>query len=113
MIYKRKKKKERKKEKGKRKKILKGFSRSQFLVVESASVDGIGLVSCDVFLVGRACACVLVDGAESRLSQVQCPVVGFGVSMGSVCLWVVVLAFRVLLLLLLSRFSRVRLCVTP
>ena len=34
-------------------------------------VDGVGLVSCDVFLVGGACACVLVDGAGSHLSEEQ------------------------------------------
>ena len=37
-------------------------------------MDGIGLVSCDVFLVGRAYVCVLVDGAGSRLSEGQCSV---------------------------------------
>ena len=46
MIYKR------EKEKEKRRKIFKGFLRSKFLVVESASVDGVGLVSCVVSLVG-------------------------------------------------------------
>ena len=35
-------------------------------------MDGVGLVSCDVFLVGGACACVPVDGAGSCLSQGQC-----------------------------------------
>ena len=43
----------------------------------STPVDGIGLVSCDVFMVRGACACVLVDGARSRLSRaVQCRLVG-------------------------------------
>jgi len=37
-------------------------------------MDGVGLVSCDVFLVGGVCACVLVDGAGSRLSEGQCSV---------------------------------------
>ena len=37
-------------------------------------MDGVGLVPCDVFLVGGACACVLVDGAGSRLSEGQCSV---------------------------------------
>ena len=37
-------------------------------------VDGVGLVSCDVFLVGGACACVLVDGAGSHLSEGRCSV---------------------------------------
>ena len=32
-------------------------------------MDGVGLVSCDVFLVGGACAYVLVDGAGSYLSE--------------------------------------------
>ena len=68
MIYKR------EKEKEKRRKIFKGFLRSKFLVVESASVDGVGLESCDVFLVGGACACVLVDEAGSHLSERQCRV---------------------------------------
>ena len=63
----------------------------------STPVDGIGLVSCDVFLVRGACACILVDGTRSHLWRaVRCRLIGFGVSMGSVCLWVVVLAFRVL-----------------
>ena len=35
----------------------------------SASTDEVGLVSCDVFLVGEACTCVLVDGAGSYLSE--------------------------------------------
>ena len=35
------------------------------MVVDSAPVDGVGLESCDVFLVGETCACVLVDGAGS------------------------------------------------
>ena len=39
--------------------------------MESALVHGIGLVSCDVFLLGGACACVLVAGAGSRLSKGQ------------------------------------------
>ena len=37
-------------------------------------MDGVGLVSCDVFLVEGACACVLVDGAGSHLSEGQCSV---------------------------------------
>ena len=37
-------------------------------------MDGVGLVSCDVFLVGRACACVLVDEAGAHLSEGQCSV---------------------------------------
>ena len=44
------------------------------LVVESAPVDGVGLMSYDIFLVGGACAFVLVDGAGSCLSQGQCRV---------------------------------------
>ena len=40
----------------------------------SASTDEVGLVSCDVFLVWGACACVLVDGAGSCLSEGQCSV---------------------------------------
>ena len=37
-------------------------------------MDGVGLVYCDVFLVGEVCACVLVDGAGSHLSEGQCSV---------------------------------------
>jgi len=50
-------------------------------------MDGVGLVFCDVFLVGGASTCILFDGAGFHLSEgqwVQCPVVGFGVSMGSI-----------------------------
>lgn len=52
-------------------------------------MGGVGLVLCNGFLVGEACACVLVDGVGSHLSegQVQCPVVGFEVSVGLVRLW--------------------------
>ena len=35
---------------------------------------GVGLVSCVVFLVGGACASILVDGAGSHLSEGQCSV---------------------------------------
>ena len=42
-----------------------------FLAVESAPVDGVGLVSCDVSLAGGACARVLVDAAGSCLSEGQ------------------------------------------
>ena len=34
-------------------------------------MDEVGLISCDVFLVGEACTCVLVDGAGSHLSEGQ------------------------------------------
>ena len=34
-------------------------------------MDGVGLESCDVFLVGETCACVLVDGAGYPLSEGQ------------------------------------------
>ena len=44
------------------------------MVVDSAPMDGVGLVSCDVFLVSGTCACVLVDGAGSLLSEGQCSV---------------------------------------
>jgi len=37
-------------------------------------VDGVGLESCDIFLLGGACACVLVDGAGSHHSEGQCRV---------------------------------------
>ena len=52
-------------------------------------MDGVGLVSCDVFLVGGACACVfLVDGAGPRLSEGQCNVhwLVWGISVSSVYL---------------------------
>ena len=79
-------------------------------------MDGVGLVSCDVFLGGGACACVLlVGGAGSPLSEGQCSVHWsvWGVSVNSVCLWTILLALSVLLLLLLlNHFSRVRLCAT-
>ena len=37
-------------------------------------MDGSGLVSCEVYLVGGACACVLVAGAGPRISEGQCSV---------------------------------------
>ena len=43
-----------------------------FLVVGSVPVEGVGLVSCDVSLVGGACVCVKVDRA--CLFEVQCSV---------------------------------------
>ena len=43
--------------KRKMKKILTKVLKVVALAVESAPVDGVGLVSCDVFLVGGACAC--------------------------------------------------------
>ena len=58
----------------KRKINLKRVSRSSLLVTESAPVEAVGLVSPDVFLVGGACACVLIDGAGSHLSEEQCSV---------------------------------------
>ena len=49
----------------------------------------VGLVACQVFLVGEACICVIVGGAGSLLwSAMKCPVVRFGVSMGLAWLWV-------------------------
>jgi len=57
------------KNKKKKKKELKRFSRLWLLVVESAPVDGVGFMPYDVFLVGGACAYVLVDGAGSYLSE--------------------------------------------
>ena len=74
MIYKTKKKREREREREKRKINLKRVSRSSLLVTESAPVEAVGLVSPDVFLVGGACACVLIDGAGSHLSEEQCSV---------------------------------------
>ena len=35
-------------------------------------MDRVGLVSCDIFLVGGASACVLVGEVESRLFAGQC-----------------------------------------
>ena len=53
-------------------------------------MDGVGLMSYDIFLFGGARAFVLVNGAGSCLSRaVPSPVVGFGVSLGSACLWAV------------------------
>ena len=51
-------------------------------------MDGFGLVSCDVFLVRTASACVLFDGAGSLLSEGQCGVQEYvlGVSMDFICL---------------------------
>ena len=66
--------------------------------MESAPIDGVGLMSCDVFLVVGACACVLlVDGAEPRLSEGQCSerYSVWGVSVGSVYLWTILLALSV------------------
>ena len=37
-------------------------------------MGGAGVVSCDVILVGGACAYVLVDAAGSHLSEGQCSV---------------------------------------
>ena len=37
-------------------------------------MDGVGLVSCDVFLVGVACVYILFDGAGFSLSEGQCSV---------------------------------------
>ena len=34
-------------------------------------MGGVGLVACQGFLVRGACVCVLVDGAESLLSEVK------------------------------------------
>ena len=42
-----------------------------FLTAGSAPLDGAGLVSREVFLVGGACACVLVHGAGPSLSEEQ------------------------------------------
>ena len=46
----------------------------------------VGSVFCKGFLVGRTCACVLVDGTGSCLSEGYCrsPAVCFGVSTGLV-----------------------------
>ena len=59
-------------ERKKKKKIK--VLKMQLLVEESATVEGVGLESCDIFLVGGACACVLVEGAGSPLSERQCSV---------------------------------------
>ena len=47
----------------------------------------VGPVPFEVFLVGRTCVCVLVDGTcvcvlSSLWSAIKCPVVSLGVSMG-------------------------------
>ena len=54
---------------GKKKKVSRSWF---FLVVESVPVEGVGLVSCDVSLVGGACVCVKVDRA--CLFEGQCSV---------------------------------------
>ena len=61
-------------------------------------MDGVGLVSCQGFLVGVACGCVLVAGVGSLLSGVaiKSPVVSFRVSLGLAWLWEThLLMFRV------------------
>ena len=47
-------------------------------------MGGVGPVVCEHFLFGGACICILVNGAGSLISGVQCkcPVVSFEVSMG-------------------------------
>ena len=73
-------------------------------------VDVVGLVSCDVFLVGVAYACILFELDLVSLKGSAVSSCRFCVSTGSICLQAVLLALAVLLLLLLlSRFSRVRL----
>ena len=64
----------------KKKKKKRRFSRSQFfLVVESAPVDGVGFMSCDVFQARGTCACSgWWNWISSLLGAVQCPVVSFG-----------------------------------
>ena len=48
-------------------------------------MGGVGPVACQGFLVGGACICVLVGGAESLLSECKkCPVVSFELSLGLV-----------------------------
>ena len=64
-------------------------------------MGGMGSVPCEVFLLGGTCACVLVGGARSLLSEEQFlgPVECFGVSMDSVWLWAPCLpACRIVLL---------------
>ena len=41
-------------------------------LMESVPLAGIGPGLCDGFLVGRTCACILVDGAGSCFSGGQC-----------------------------------------
>ena len=42
-------------------------------------MGGVRPVTCQGFLVGGACVCILVDGAGSPLwSAMKCPVVSFG-----------------------------------
>ena len=56
------------------KKIKSSQSHSSSWLWNLIPVDGVGLVSCDVFLIGVACACILFDGAEFSLSEGQCSV---------------------------------------
>ena len=53
-------------------------------------MGGVGLVTCQGFLIGGTCVCVLVGGAGSLLSEVQLTsnsefwgVYGFGMVLGS------------------------------
>lgn len=53
----------------------KRFSRSWFfLVVEAVPVDGVGLLSCDVFLVGELVLVFWLMELDSHLSEGQCSV---------------------------------------
>ena len=63
-------------------------------------MGGVIPVTCQGFLVGGACVCVLVDEAGSPFwSAMECPVVNFGVSIGLSCLSAAyVLMFRVVFL---------------
>ena len=65
-------------------------------------MGGVGpITTCQGYLVGGACICVLVGGAGSLLSGVQlkCPLVCFGVSVGLAWLWTAhLLMFRVVFL---------------
>ena len=93
------------------KKIKSSQSHSSSWLCSLPPVDGVGLVSCDVFLVGVACACILFELDLVSLKGSAVSSCRFCVSMGSVCLQAVLLALAVLLLLLLllRHFSRVRL----
>ena len=91
--------------------INKGFSRSSLSVVELASVDGVGLAP--VMFPGWWSLC-LRSGWWGWIWSLWRPVssVGFGASMGAVCLWAAVVAFKVLGTLLPQLLQSGRLSIT-
>ena len=69
-------------------------------------MDGVGLVTCQGFLVRGFSICVLVGGAGYLLcSAMKCPAVSFGVSMGLAWLWAACLLMLRAVFLLCWRIS--------